>query len=215
MSQVYPVALVMITRGSRKWFGTFNDFAHIRKGEGYCRSIVTESRAASKGSSWNSLSLRTRFAVEACEGPLWDFLWQAYALGSDHGHTLQRETERVYNLGDRGQKVAEPSEPFLRTVRQASASFSPATTEVGDISWRPVQLATMFRCLGVTMRACMVYTEPGLFFAYEDFGLLSAVERYSDSGGVGSISSPDEWRGLYDEAPPITDYDEIRRRLDE
>jgi hypothetical protein len=190
MSQVYPVALIKLTHGTRVHFGTFTDFTSIRKGEGYCQQLVTNTLGASKGSRWTSLSVSSRFGVEACEDSLVSFLWQAYAFGSDHAHRL---VERNAAL------LASPTEGNVRALagviadaRQASAFFSPRGDAEGGVEWHRLHMETMFRCTSVTMRARMVWCERGLYLAYHDFNLLRHVEpRVADpvapSESVGAL----------------------------
>lgn len=182
MSQVYPVALVTIKVGRKIHFGTFRDFVGIRAYGGLCRTIVCQTLGKSQGSDWRRLTPASKFAIEACEAPLVEFLWSAYALGSDLGHQL-------YELNDEGRRIIPDS--FYHSVRQASKSFSPRD------DWKMVWLETKFSCMRVAMRARIVWTDGGMFQAYKDFGLLAKMEEASDSRVEPSFAH--FWRNSGDE----------------
>lgn len=164
MSQAYPVALVKLTIKGLRSFAFLLDIENLRalKGSGKIRQAVCAPSVQAKPLNWSLASIRTRMAIEACEGPLVDYLWTIRGL---RGH--------LQDVPHDGRGFALMGDGDLIGLRQAASAF---VEPAADKAW--IHSRMTFEVMQVVLRVQVCYCEPGLILALHELGLADRKVRH-------------------------------------
>jgi len=167
MSQTYPVAIVKVSiRKNRSFIFMLRDpFSNPRKwlGTGLVRAALTDKMVFKKPLKWGHCMPGTRMAIEACEGPLLDFLWVA------------RGSRLLYRnlMESRDQRADKFTVDDLGLFGQASSVSIPYSTDTDEISSMALKMS--FEMLRVKLRVSI---------ACNDYEVISVLESYGQKPEV-------------------------------